>query len=190
MYGNKNWRFLLGIGLIVVLIGILLIIILNHTPATIKQQKPMAAYANNPTVQVAMLVDGPVNAVSLHNQVLVVISNSQTTFKIFQGYNDHTIQEKTYPMTDAAFHVFLRSLEYANFNQGKTTPGLSQASGYCPTGDRFIFTYDRNGRQIERFWSTSCGGDPHTFDGNLGLTEQLFVNQVPNYSNMISNLNL
>jgi len=190
MYENRSWRFLLGIVVIVVLIGILLIVILTHKPAPIKQQKPMAAYANNPTVQVAMLVDGPVNAVSLHNQVLVVISNSQTTFKIFQGYNDHIIKEKTYPMTDAAFHVFLRSLESANFNLGHTSPGLSQASGFCPTGDRFIFTYDRNGQQIERYWSTSCGGVPHTFDGNLGLTEQLFVNQVPDYSNMISNLNL
>jgi hypothetical protein len=150
----------------------------------------MAAYANSPTVQVAMLVDGPVNAPSLHNQVLVTVTNSVTTFKVFGGYNDRVIKEKSFPMTEAAFHVFLRSLEYANFNKGQSSSNLSEASGYCPTGDRYIFTYNRNGKQIERYWITDCNGDPYTFDGNLSLTEQLFVNQVPGYENMISGLNL
>ena len=155
-------------------------------PSTVK---PMAAYAGDPSAQVAMLIDGPVNAVSLHNQVQVIITNSVTTINVFQGYNDQVINSKNYPMTEAAFHVFLRSLEYANFNSGSSDPSLAQASGYCPTGDRYIFTYNLGGKQLQRYWATSCGGT-HTYNGNLGLTLQLFEAQVPNYNNLTSGLNL
>lgn len=191
MFENRNFRFLLAIGLVIAILVVALIIILNHSSSPVlNSQKPIASYANDPTAQVAMLIDGPVNAESLHNQVLVTVTNSITTFEVFQGYNDQVVKEKSFPMTEAGFHVFLRSLEYANFNKGKTSAALSQASGFCPLEDRYIFTFDHGGKQIERYWITNCGGDPHTFDGNLSLTEQLFVNQVPGYNNMISSLNL
>jgi hypothetical protein len=191
MLGSHRYRFLLGMGVIIASITLVLILVFNHSSTTvINQQKPMAAYANDPTVQVAMLVDGPVNAESLHNQVLVTVTNSLTTFKVFQGYDDRIVKEKFFPMTEAGFHVFLRSLEYANFNKGRSSVALSQASGFCPTGNRYVFTYNRNGKQIERYWITNCGSDPYTFTGNSTLTQQLFVNQVPNYDNLITGLNL
>jgi hypothetical protein len=99
------------------------------------------------------------------------------------------IDGPVYPMTVASFHVFLRSLEYANFNSGSNNPNLSQASGYCPTADRFIFSYHVDNRQVQRYWATSCGGT-HTYDGNLSLTLSLFEAQVPNYQNLTINLNL
>jgi hypothetical protein len=149
----------------------------------------MASYANDPTAQVAMLIDGPTSAPSLHNQVLITITNSVTKMLIFQGYNDQVKASYAFPMTDAAFHVFLRSLEYAGYNSGSNNPALSQASGYCPTGDRYIFTFDADGVQKQRYWATNCGG-PGTYEGNLDLTIQLFEAQVPNYSNLTGNLNI
>lgn len=188
MFRSSHLRFLIGVGLALVLLIVLFIVIFSHgKPAP--TPKPMASYAANPTAQVAMLIDGPVNAPSLHNQVLVIISNSATTIDIFRGYNDRVLSSTTFPMDESAFHVFLRSLEYVKYNDGSNNPTLSQASGYCPTSDRYIFSFNVNGRQRERYWTTSCGGT-HTYDGNLSLTLTLFEAQVPNYNRLTSNLNI
>lgn len=190
MYGNRRLRFLLGVGFAIVLLIILFVVIFNHgSGPKAPTPRPMATYATDPSANVAMLIDGPVNAVSQHNQVLVTVSNSNTTIDVFTGYNDQLVESKVYPMTVASFHVFLRSLESAEFNNGSTSPSLSQASGFCPTGDRYIFTFNADGSQKQRYWTTSCNG-PHTYDGNLSLTLNLFEAQVPDYTNITGNLNI
>ncbi len=179
---------MVGVVLVVAVLVIALLLVFrsgsSKPPTT-----PMASYANNPTAQVSMLIDGPVNAPSLHNQVQVVINNTSTTFNVFQGYDSELKANRTFPMSEAAFHVFLRSLEYANYNSGSNNPALSQASGYCPTGDRYIFSFSVNGVQKQRYWATSCGGT-QTYGGNLNLTIQLFQAQVPNYGSLIGGLNI
>ena len=180
----------MSVGLAVVLVIVLLIVIFSHVGGPPSPTpKPMAAYANNPSAQVAMLIDGPVNAVSEHNQVLIAITNSQTTVNVFKGYSNQVLKSESFTMDEPAFHVFLRSLEYASFNSGSNNPKLSQASGYCPTGNRYIFTFKVNGKQVQRYWATSCGGT-HTFDGNLSLTITLFQAQVPHYGSYVSGLNI
>ncbi|MGH7234079.1 MAG: hypothetical protein ACREF7_01365 [Candidatus Saccharimonadales bacterium] len=190
MFRSRHFRFIVGVVLAIILIIVLLFVILFRPSGTPTQQiRPMASYASNPTAQVAMLIDGPINAVSEHNQVQVIITNSDTTINIFTGYDDTLVSSHSFAMSVAAFHVFLRALETANFNSGTNNPELSQASGYCPTGDRYIFTFDVNNRQLERYWSTSCGGI-HTYNGDTGLTLTLIESQVPGYLNFSSNLNL
>jgi hypothetical protein len=190
MFRSRHLRFIIGISLAVILVIVLFaLIVFQPSGPKAKIPLPMASYAGNSSAQVAMLIDGPVNAVSLHNQVQVVVSNSATTFNIFSGYDDNLVLTHSYPMSVASFHVFLRSLEYANFNSGSNNPALSQASGYCPTGDRYIFSFDVNNSQVERYWATNCGGT-HTYDGNLNLTLTLFEAQVPNFQEMTNSLNL
>lgn len=191
MLRNRSLRFLLAVAIAIVLIIILIIIIFSggsssHLPVA----KPMAAYADNSTAQVAMLIDGPFTTPAHHNQVLIVVNNSQATIDTFQGFNDTLLKSNTYPFSQAGFHVFLRSLEFAKFNDGSNNPALSQASGYCPLGDRYIFSFNVNNRQVQRYWTTSCSGVTHTFNGNLSLTMQLFKSLFPDYSNLTSDLNI
>lgn len=190
MYRSRELRFLIGAILTIILLIVLIVVAIGHKSTNLINQKPMASYANNSTAQVSMLIDGPVSAPSQHNQVQEIVSNSQATINIIQGYNDRIINTQNYPFSDAGFHVFLRSLEFAGFNKGTNNPSLSQASGYCPTGDRYIFTFKVNGKQVQRYWTTNCSGLPHTFNGNLSLTTQLFQSLVPNYANLTQNLNI
>lgn len=193
MFRSRQVRFFLGVGLAVILLVVLIVIIFSHSSSNNAPQaavpKPLAAYATDPSAQVAMLIDGPVNAPSEHNQVQVIVSNSTTTINVFSGYDNLLKSSDNFPMSVSAFHVFLRSLEYAGYNYGSTSSNLSQASGFCPTGDRYIFSFNADNLQLERFWTTSCGG-PHTFNGNSSLVLELFENQVPNYADLTSNLNL
>ena len=188
MYGRRDLRFIIGFGVVIVLVIIALVIILGHHPVT-HHQRPLESYTNDPTAQIAMLIDGPVNAESKHNQVQVFINNTGTTINTFRGYNDQVINSKHYYLSVNGFHVLLRSLAYAGFMEGNSNPQLSEASGYCPTGNTYIFSLDDNGKQLQRYWTTDCGGT-HTYNGDFQLTLSLFEAQVPDYSSLTSNLNL
>lgn len=192
MFRNSSGiRVLIGAGLFIILvISLIVLIIVNLNQHRITNTVDMASYASNPSAQVAMLIDGPINAAQKHNQVLVVANNYQTTIKVFKGYNDDTIFQKSFPATVSSFHVFLRALEYASYTNGSNNPNLRQASGYCPTENRYIFTFSVNGKQRTRYWTTDCSNDPSTFKGNLPLTLQLFAAQVPGFNNIVSNLNI
>ena len=190
MIRSRQVRFFMGVGLAIALFVILLVVIFSQSSTSkIATPKPMAFYANDPSAQVTMLIDGPVNAVSEHNQVQVLINNSLTTLNTLSGYDGEVKSSSSFPMSVSAFHVFLRSLEFAGYNNGSTDPRLSQASGNCPTGDRYIFTFEVNNHQISRYWNSSCSG-PHTYAGDTALTLQLFEAQVPGYGDLTSNLNL
>lgn len=190
MYKRRELRFLIGLGLSIVLIVILFIFIFTHHSSPQPSQRALASYSSDPTAQVALLIDGPVNAESEHNQVQIVISNSDATINVFSGYNDKVVNTKNYYLSEAGYNVFLRSLEYAGFMKGTNDPALANASGYCPTGDRYIFSFNDAGQQKWRYWQDSCGGDPHTFDGNFNLTMQLFEAEIPSYSDITGNLNI
>ena len=189
MLRNRHFGFLIVMGLLIAALIVILFLLIGHTTPT-KPQPGVASYYNNSTAQAALLIDGPVNAVSQHNQVQILVSDSVTTFNVLSGYNGQVASSRHYVMTPAAFHVFLRSLEGAGFMDGSRNSALSQASGYCPLGDRYIFSFSNDGSLMERYWSTSCSSTPHTYNGNLALTLQLFQNQVPNYDNIVSNLNI
>lgn len=193
MFGRRGIPFLFGVGLVVILLIFVFYLMFHHgggSSPNPNTPKPLASYANNPSAQVSLLIDGPVNAPTQHSQVQIVISNSTATINVFRGYNDTVANSKVYANTEAAFHVFLRSLEYAEFTNGHYDSSLSQASGYCPLGDRYIFSFNVNGSQKERYWTTNCGGGPHTFDGNVGLVLQLFQSQIPDYDSITSGANL
>lgn len=192
MFGRRNIAFILGlvvaVGLLVVVLSMLFSHSAKQTPPT---PQPMAAYAPNPSAKVSLLIDGPTNAESLHNQVQISVTNSSATLNVYSGYLGTLLRTESYPNNEPAFHVFLRSLEYAGFNDGTNSPGLSQASGYCPLQDRYILTFNVNGVQKQRYWTTSCGSsDPETFKGDINLTLQLFSNQIPNYQQITSGLNI
>ncbi|HVA10893.1 MAG TPA: hypothetical protein VNG32_01875, partial [Candidatus Dormibacteraeota bacterium] len=73
------------------------------------------------------------------------------------------------------------------FTDGNNDPKASDERGYCPLGDRYIFEFNENGQDLERYWATSCGS-PKTYLGAFTLTVSLFTAQVPNYSTLTQNI--
>ena len=191
MYG-KNLRFLIvAVLAIIVLVIAIIVIILNSSKVSHSVYvRPLASYASNPTTNVSMLIDGPETSSSNHNQVLINVNNSTVTINAYVGYNNKLLNFETFPNTEASFHVFLRSLEFSQFNVGSSSTSLSQASGFCPQGDRYIFSTSIDNHQTQRYWITNCSGLQHTFNGNFNLTYSQFIGQIPNYYTFVNNLNI
>jgi hypothetical protein len=178
--------FLVTIGLIILLI----VLIFNggsSSKATVTP-KPLTSYYNT-DAQVQLTIDGPITAVQDHEQVQISVNNGQTTYSQISGYNGEVVNTESYSNTQNSFYSFLRALETVSFTSGDTSSKLSNERGLCPLGRRYVVQLTQDGKTIERFWSTSCGGTK-TYNGNLPVTIELFEAQVPDYSTLTDSVTL
>lgn len=174
--------FLIGIGLIILLF--VLIFRGGSNPAPL--QKPLVDYAvTDTTVQVTD--DYPVNLDQLHDQVVTVVGKDQVSLTVYQGYQGTVLRSKDYANNPTAYANFLRALQLAGFDSGKTDPKLQDERGYCPLGHRYIFEIKNGNSTVQRLWSTSCG-NIGTFQGKTSTVRQLFQQQTPDYGSLTAGL--
>jgi|SRR5579884_2678074 len=181
-------RYFIGFIATVGLIIILIILIFHgggksKVPVT---NRTLDSYANT-DAQVTLTIDGPINADQNHQQVKIIVSQNDATFEQIQGYQGNVVNRKSYANNVDSYTNFLFALERANFTKG--IKSSQDERGYCPLGDRYIFELNQDGNELERYWATSCG-TPKTYSGDVSLTISLFQNQIPDYDNLTSNINL
>ncbi len=178
--------FLVMLGLIIFVI--FLIFHGGGKPKTKVIAKPLASYASTRS-EVSMTTDGPVNADSLHQQIRITVDRETVRFDQIQGYNAAVVNSTRYNNTENAYATFLVSLQRAGFRAGDKNPLLRDERGICALGDRYIFEINQDGKQIQRYWATSCG-KTKTYLGALSLTLDLFRAQVPDYDKLVERLKL
>lgn len=190
MYGeDRQWRYFIGFGLVIILLFIIIFIIVNHggsnkVPTT---QRSLPSYSNDDKASVRLTTVGPIVAEQNHTQTQITVSNSSSTIEISRGYNGNEVASRSYTSSPAAFSEFLQALNKAGYTHGNTDESLANDAGYCPTGSRYIFTLQDGNKTVQRFWATSCGGTK-TYRGNLSLTLWLFENQIPDYDTVLNSV--
>lgn len=178
--------FMITIGLIIVLI--LLLFRGGGSPKVPKTTKALTSYSTT-DAEVRLTIDGPINADQIHQQVQITVGQDDATYEQLTGYNGAVVNSQSYANTETAYNVFLHALAHAGFTRGDISKQLADERGYCPLGDRYIFELIENGKDIERYWSTSCG-KPKTYKGNTNFTLTLFQRQIPDYSTLTQHLSL
>lgn len=192
MYGdNRQWRYIIGFLLVIVLLGLIIFMIVHHgnggRPAQVPgAQRSLVSYASDDTAAVTETIVGPIVAPQNHTEINITVTNTSTIADAIVGYNGNVANSRTYPMTNAAFTEFLSALDKLKFTSGNTDSALANDQGYCPGGQRYIFTINDGSKRIQRFWATSCGGTK-TYHGDLYRTVLLFQNQVPDYTMLTTN---
>lgn len=170
--------FLITIGLLILLI-MLLFRGGDDKPKISTATKPLADYAST-AAEASLTADGPVNAASEHSQEIITVGRDQVVFEQLRGYDGDVISTKRYDNTENAYKNFLLALSNAGFTKGDRSTALREERGYCPTGNRYIMEFNNEGKNLLRYWATSCG-KPKTYLGDLSLTLTLFRAQVPDY---------
>lgn len=179
--------FLLAIGLIV-LVFILIFKSFSGSGSPQKTPKPLTDYTGTNTVM-QMTIDGVINADTKHYQMRMTVGQTDNQLELLTGYEGTVARQQTYPSNQAAYGEFLRALDLAGYTKGDTSKSLSDERGYCPFGERYIFEIINGDTDVERFWSTSCGGQG-SYKGNTSATKNLFINQMPDYTTFIQNTGL
>lgn len=176
--------FLVTLGLIILLI----VLLLSGGGKSKVRAKTLPSYAST-DAQASMLIDGPVNADSLHQQVRITVDRDNVTYEQISGYDGQVVNTQTFSNTENSYNVFLHALQHAGFTLKSNNPAIQDDTGYCPLGDRFIFELNQDGNNLQRSWASNCG-NPKTYLGSLDLTMTLFEAQVPGYEDLAAGLQL
>jgi len=182
-------KYFVGFIATIVLIILLIILIFHGGGAKVPSTaKTLDSYAST-DAEVSVTIDGPIVADQNHQAVKITVSNDSAVFEQIQGYQGDVIKQQSYPNNTDAYTNFLFALERAGFTEGSSASNLKDERGYCPLGDRYIFEINQDGKELERYWATSCG-NPKTYKGIVGLTLTLFQDQIPDYSDLSQNAKL
>jgi hypothetical protein len=137
-----------------------------------------------------MTIDGVINGNDVHRQIRIRVDRYGRHLEIIQGYSDTIIDRHDFANTEDAYRVFLKSLNYTGFLAAKKDVKNTDYEGQCPLGDRFIFELRNGGDQLSQLWSTTCGSIGTLVAANTSALQNLFENQITDYSKLTQNVNL
>ena len=154
------------------------------------QVKPVVIneYANSPAT-VSYLIQGEMNGNEEHRAIRITVSKDSRLIEILGGYNYIPINTKYYKNTAEAYGPFLASLQVAGFSKEKNNPKISNPEGRCPLGNKYFFSSTGIPSIPNNLWAANCSS-MGTFGGNLSTVQQLFQNQIPDYSKITSGVTL
>ncbi len=178
--------FLVTVGLVIILI--ILLFSGGGKSKVPNTTKTLTDYATS-DAEVSMTIAGPINAVSEHQELRVIVDRNNVTYQQMTGYDGEVVSTQVFANTESAYDAFLHALQHAGFTRGNNAKALQDDVGFCSTGQRYIFELTQNGDNLQRYWATNCGGTK-TYLGSLNLTLTLFQAQVPGYSNLTANTQL
>jgi hypothetical protein len=174
-------KFIIGF---LVTIGLLIFVFVlifrgggNNQPQ--KLQTKLLDYANS-SVEMQMTVRGAVSADQTHKEYRITVGSSESTIEVFNGYQGNLVNSQSYPNNSAAYADFLQALQLAGYTLGNSDKKVADERGYCATGIRYVMGIKDGNKDIQRFWTTSCGGAA-TFKGKTNLVTGLFDRQIPDF---------
>lgn len=140
---------------------------------------------------VSMTVRGPIVADEDFRSYQIIISPSSRDFKAYTGYLEVVTSSQTLPNNSAAYRQFVHALDVANLVVGNPFESdKNNVLGICATGKVYEFSLLHNGDAIETLWTSTCSGSPGSLRANATQLSSLFLNQIPNGSNIEKTLKL
>ena len=178
---------LIAIGLVILTIILIVKAFTGGGGAPAPQQIDLNSYASTAAVM-QMTIDGPINADQIHHQIRISVGRDKTTIDVLQGYEGDVAKSRTFHNNQKAYAEFLHALNVAGFTHGNSDPNIRDESGYCPTGQRYVYEALSGGDDILRWWKTSCGQG--NFGGRSDVVRNLFKSQVPDYNKLTTGFGL
>jgi hypothetical protein len=189
---KKYYIFLLTIAVIFFgLVALGIRALTNDKPAEVNtnqtKQPPNKDFIKD-TNRVSFTVQGKLVGEEERRAVRIIVTPSERTIEILQGYDETVIKTQTFSNKQSAFDTFLRALDNAGFDVYDKEINIDER-GACPNGKRYIYTADFNDNSKLRSWSASCS-KTGSFQGDNGIVRLLFENQIPEYPKFISGTRL
>lgn len=180
--------FLIGIGLVVLVIVLLIRAIFGGGSETPETQAPQLNSYANTNVVMRLSVWSQVEANQTHQQMRIDVSKYSSDIYLYNGYENTLVKNETFPSNPKAYTDFLNGLELAGYTKGNPDKALANWQGYCPFGVRYIYEIIDGAKTVQQYWSTSCGAQqPKTFLGNTTTVTGLYKAQIPDFSTFTQN---
>jgi hypothetical protein len=189
-------RYLIGFAVVILLMIVGIILLFGGggekpKPGTAPVVKPLPEYSTT-YAEVSLTTRGQINGEDLHRSIRITVGQFQRRVDVIAGYSGNIIQSQVFSNSEPAYEEFLFALRDAGFTLQKKGVGpiSSNEKGKCPLGQVYIFELNDSGEQLSYLWSSSCGKNIGTLNGNSSLLQQLFKNQITDYNQLISGVRL
>ena len=140
---------------------------------------------------VSMTVRGPIVADEDFRSYRIIVSPGARQFRAFNGYLETETNNQTLSNNVAAYDQFVNALDKANLVAGKEFDAeRNNLSGICASGKVYEFKLLNVSNTEHLFWTSTCGGSKGSLKGNVTQLSGLFLNQVPDGSNIADSLRL
>lgn len=183
---------------IIAIVGLFLLIIWlafgnhkNNSSQTSTQDTTMPSIGSiaSSNATVSFLTDGIINGNDTHRQIDITVSKNSRTLTVYQGYQGTVVLSKAFANNQSAFEQFLSAINTAGFFTKRDTT-ISSPDGQCPLGYRYIYSSTNIANAPTSLWKATCSAKSGTFGGNSGTVNQLFQNQITDYNQLISGVQL
>lgn len=140
---------------------------------------------------VSMTVRGPIVADEDFRSYRIIVSPNSRQFQSFNGYLDTVTRQETLPNNTAAYEEFVGALDKANLVAGQPfTDEKNNLRGVCATGRIYEFAILNGNLAQHVYWTSTCSGSRGSLKGNVNQLSELFLNQIPNGSDIAESLRL
>ena len=140
---------------------------------------------------VTFINEGITNNDADHRSIGISVSSASVILTVYQGYQKKVVSTQSFINNKAAYSEFLHSLYANGYIFQRTKPPVSSIEGQCAFGLKYTFSTTGVDKIPASLWTTSCSGTGiGTFAGKTGNVMQLFQNQVPNYDQLVNQVNL
>ena len=138
--------------------------------------------------KVIQTTQGPVVGDEARREVRITIGRSERKVEVVQGYQNTVINSQSFYNNQSAYDIFLRSIARLGYSISRKANPMDER-GVCSSGQTFIYEVVDSGetKLDQRLWGASCSASLGTFKGNGPAIRNLFQQQIPNYSTIVSN---
>lgn len=138
---------------------------------------------------VSMTVRGPIVADENFRSYQITVSPTSRDMKTYTGYLDTVLKQDSFANNDAAYDQFVHALDKANMSAGRQlSDEKNDVRGVCATGRVYEFSTLKNGDAIQTLWTSTCSGSQGSLKASATQLSQLFQNQIPTASSLLSGL--
>ena len=138
---------------------------------------------------VSFTTEGELTADEERRAIRVRINRNERVIEILTGYDEQVERSERFSNNQAAFDAFMHGLKEAGFTR-EQEPEHDNEKGICPFGRRYLFELREFGNSIVNLWATSCDNDDGTFGGNRHQVRRLFEEQIPDYRQLVNDVDL
>lgn len=184
-----NLRFLFGLFALIALVLTVTLLVVRGLGGDEEPQHQinLADYTQTDAV-VSLTIDGKINAEQDHQAVRITVGRSEAQLDILHGYNQVVAQTHRFTNTTESYATFLRALQLLGFTKGSSDETMADERGFCPDGNRYIFTLKDGDNTLQRYWRTTC--KQGTYLGETTDTLSLFKSQIPEYRVLTKDVDL
>jgi hypothetical protein len=161
-----------------------------HTAPSAPALQPLPEYADTGS-EVSLAQDGIVNGDEMHRTIWITVSSVIRRIDIVQGYGGTVIDTHSFNNTGDAYTVFLKAINYYGFLSKQPKPTVpADPDGQCPLGFRYIYKLTQDAGDLFTAWTSTCGTAAGNSTGNSSNLLTLFRDQIPDYFQLVKDVNL